>query len=157
MQIVAQAMTLADKGPGVYLYGNYVTPEFHDEVTMLMRDNFHGSPVYEARTRAHAFFQGGHGERTGKFVFIEFWTRESHKYDRFVDMIDEAYQKVRKPELEKIIVPETIDNLELADLIAEKRKTPYECVEGQIVFTPAFSSWHRSVSEFFYSKGVLRP
>lgn len=157
MILVAQKTTMVDKGPGLYLYGNYVTPEFHEAVTALMADTYTDSPVYKARTKANAFFQGGYSEPTGKFVFIEFWSHDFQNYDPFVEMVDEAYQKVRVPELEMITIAYSEENLKLADEISGQSNTPYTRQGDSIVFTPSLSPRHRRICEYFYQKQVLSP
>lgn len=63
--------TLPGKGPGIYLYGPYVTPRIHDAISQFMAANRIDDPRYIARTKVTAFFQGGCDKRDGQFIFLE--------------------------------------------------------------------------------------
>lgn len=88
MRFVAEQHTLAGKGPGLYLFGNYVTPQVHREFTRIMACNDMRTLEYAARNKVNAFFQGGSEDPNGKFVFIEFMKPELKGHEDFMDLIN---------------------------------------------------------------------
>lgn len=81
------------RGPCVQMYGDYVTEEVWNVVKSLLCDNVMSSPVYLARNKANAFFQGGHHDSRGKWVLIEFWSEEEKCQD-FLKILNEEVNKV---------------------------------------------------------------
>lgn len=87
-----EIVAVAGKNPGIEIYGNHVTPLVHEVFSISMASNHMDDPWYHARKKANAFFQGGHGQPEGKWVFIEFWAPEHAA--TYVDMINEVLEFV---------------------------------------------------------------
>ncbi len=88
MRFVAEEVTLADKCPGLYLFGNYVTPRVHQGFKQIMMCNDIRYPEYKATRKVNAFFQGGSENPDGKFVFIEFLQTKLKNHEDFMDIVN---------------------------------------------------------------------
>lgn len=82
-----------DRGPCVQMIGEWVTPKVHAVVSRLIADNWMDSPVYKARIKAHAFFQGGYSDPNGKWILLEFWAAEEACQD-FLEILNTEVNKV---------------------------------------------------------------
>lgn len=86
------------RGPCIELVGQWVTPEVHEVVSGLLANNWMDSLIYKARTKAHAFFQGGSDKRDGQWILLEFWTTEAECQD-FLEILNREVNKVIDPNL----------------------------------------------------------
>lgn len=64
------------RGPCIELVGDWVTEAVWNVVANTLRSNHMDSPAYKARTKATAFFQGGHSDPHGEWILIECWSTE---------------------------------------------------------------------------------
>jgi hypothetical protein len=81
------------RGPCIQMVGDWVTEEVWNVVHRLLNDNWISSPVYQARSKSGAFFQGGHSNARGKWILIEFWAEEEKCHD-FIRILNEEVNKV---------------------------------------------------------------
>lgn len=100
---IAPRTQFPDRGPCVQLHGDWVTEAVWGKVAQLLRDNYIDSPVYQARTKASAFFQGGHNNSQGEWVLIEFWTSEEKCQD-FLEILNKEVNTVIDADLTKILL-----------------------------------------------------
>lgn len=145
------------RGPCIEMMGEWVTPAVHEVVAGLLGNNWMDSPIYQARTKAHAFFQGGYDKPDGEWILLEFWADEDSCVD-FVKLLNEEINKVIDEDRVRIKViaksQNDKDQKELKDivaLIADETK----CAVGTVnqaaidrctaVFLPANNVEYRAV------------
>lgn len=133
------------KGPGIVMFGDYVTDRVKHAVRMVMNDSYIDSPVYKARSDASAFFQGDQD----KFVFIEFWTPS--KADEFVQILNDAVCPVVAQHLTELHVNlydyKDKGSMDLCLMIAEETKCEYDAsgAFSPFRFKPEYSRQHSDV------------
>lgn len=81
------------RGPCIEMIGDWVTPEVHDVVSQMLGANHYDDPAYQARIKAHAFFQGGYDRPDGQWILLEFWATEEACAD-FVKLLNERINEV---------------------------------------------------------------
>lgn len=149
------------RGPCIQLYGDWVTEDVWNAVAAAMRDNWMDSPVYQARSKCGAFFQGGSDNPRGKWVLLEFWSSED-KCSDFVKLLEEAVNKAITNIYYTTIalVSKTSNGSDVAyielvcDMIAEQTNCPFErnAMGARVLFQPednvAYSKVLNFVKEF---------
>lgn len=81
------------RGPCIEMIGDWVTPEVYYVVAHMLGANHYDDPVYKARIKAHAFFQGGYGDPHKQWILLEFWATEEACAD-FVKLLNERINEV---------------------------------------------------------------
>jgi hypothetical protein len=134
------------KGPGIFMYGEYVTEKVKEKIGYLMRENRFGNEIYETRSACTAFFQGGHNDPTDKFVFIEFWSPE--RVGPFLEIFNREVCPLIVPCFTELRVNmytwEEKGALTMCLMIAEETNCDYEAPNA-FVFKPETSTQHNKI------------
>jgi hypothetical protein len=116
------------KNPGLMLDGPYVTENVWRVFNRMINSNSMTCPLYHARQRAGAFFQGGSNDPNGRFVFIEFWQSD---YGEFVRLANQScnngpiISRLTEIHINLYAYPEA-GSLDLCVMIAEEANCPYD-------------------------------
>lgn len=124
------------QGPIIEMMGPWVNEYVHDTVSRLMNDNWTDSPIYQARRKCNAFFQGGSNDRNGHYIKLEFWAEESETVD-FIKILNDHLSRVIPTGLIRIpIHPDRIDGgLVTLSMISED----VDCrLDAGNAFTPCY-------------------
>lgn len=145
------------RGPCIEMVGQWVTPEVHEVVSRLMGDNWMDSPVYKARQKAHAFFQGGYDKPQGQWILLEFWTDQENCAE-FLEILNTEVNKVIDPKLTEFHLyaksnnDKDIEDFEImVELIADEAKLPViagneaEVHKCRAILKPENSVQHRQL------------
>ncbi len=121
--IVISSQAQPGMGPKVELYGPWVTERVHEKVSMIMNDNWTNSPIYQAKRKCNAFFQGGSNRPDGEWILLEFWSDVSET-EEFMAILNQQLVGVIPTALTKIAIhPSRIDGgLLTLTMIAEDTK-----------------------------------
>ncbi len=123
------------KGPGINIHGDAVTPFVHGIFSTVMATNHINDPWYIVRSKAAAFFQGGHDRPDGNWVFIEFWNRENAQ--PFVDKINNVLKYVNKSGVPLLLsVTPTLDRIGLLKGLLDYYEVEYQVNDMVYNFTP---------------------
>lgn len=145
------------RGPCIQMIGDWVTEDVWKVVSRLMNDNWMTSPVYKARQKSHAYFQSGSHDPRGKWILLEFWSKEEDCAD-FIKILNEEINKVINPTFTKICLVANSNNqkdiddlMVIAQLIADdtgcKMITGAEAENNRcrVMFAPENSVQHGEV------------
>lgn len=117
------------RGPCIEMQGPWVTEQVWDTVSMIMSDNWTTSPVYKARSKCCAFFQGGHHDSKGEWILLEFWSKEENCAE-FIELLNQKLDTVVPLQLTRIPVNlydyKDKGSLTLCNMIAEETGCPYD-------------------------------
>lgn len=147
------------RGPCIEMVGDWVTEDVWNVVSRLFNDNWMTSPVYQARQKCTAFFQGGNHDSKCKWILIEFWPKEEKDCDDFIKILNEEVNKVIKEDFTKIrLVAKTMNAHhvyeveEVSKMIADETKCPMSMDEKdqalnmcRVIFSPTDNVTHRAV------------
>jgi hypothetical protein len=114
------------RGPCLQMVGDWVTEAVWNVVHRLLNDNLMSSPVYQARIKSSAFFQGGHSDPRAKFILIEFWAAEEKCQD-FIRILNVEVNKIIHEDSTKIRIVANTSNtkdvenrIQVCSMIAEE-------------------------------------
>lgn len=114
------------KGPGVQMYGKYVTEQVWKKVSEIMANNWTTDPVYIARRKAGAFFQGGSNTHIAEWIFLEFWNTD---YVDFMHLLNTEVVPLIARNLTEIRVNlydyEMKGSLDMCLMVADELKCDY--------------------------------
>lgn len=124
-------------GPCVEMVGEWVTQAVWSVVRGLLLENRIDSSIYQARTKAGAFFQGGHHDPHGEWILIEFSASEVSCQD-FIRILNTEVNKVIDPDYAVIRVIAKSNNAldldkckQVCDMIADETKC-HLATEGEL-------------------------
>ncbi len=150
-EIKAQQKTYAGKGPGVIMYGSYVTEHVHQAMMRLMCANNIRTEEYIARHKCHAFFQGGSNDPKGEYIFIEFWNHDLDASRDFMRLLNKALHPHIGCYAQTIPINpyKTEGSISYAVMIAEDTGCPYDggVWNGPFTFRPESNIQHAKVMD----------
>lgn len=162
IKLQATLKTLADKGPGLYLRGPWVTPEVHEAFTLIMRANHTDDPAYHARNKCCAFFQGGSENPNGEYVFIEMWTFDPSKWEDFEKIVNEKVTPLIDINKWQVKIASATDqSRNLCETLMKETDVPmnWSALSLVVIFTPSDNAQRQRLLDLAktYGLNVLPP
>lgn len=145
------------KGLGVQMHGKYVTEMVWNKVREIMANNWTTDPVYIAKKKAGAFFQGGSNTHVGEWIFLEFWNND---YEEFMRLLNTEVGPLIASGLTEVNVNlydyEMKGSLDMCLMVADELKCDYWAGNpgGAFTFRPENNHQHMELQRLLRDVGL---